>query len=55
MTAMTSPSDQRAQRAAAEKVMARDTRQRAPGAGGEIRGPRCGAVAGRSLHGAYMT
>jgi hypothetical protein len=42
--------DQRAQRAAAEKIVAVDTRQRASAAGGEIRGSRCGAVVGRALH-----
>lgn len=46
-----SHSDQRAVRAAPEKVTARETRRvGASTAGGEIRGSRCGAVAGMSLH-----
>jgi hypothetical protein len=35
----------------AEKLTVQQTRRGAPGMGGEIRDPRCGAVAGKSLHG----
>jgi hypothetical protein len=43
-------SDQRTPRAAAEKVSAQQRRRLTPGTGGAIRGPRCGAVAGTSMH-----
>ena len=36
---------------APEKLAVQQTRCGAPGMGGEIRDPRCGAVAGKSLHG----
>lgn len=35
---------------APEKLSVQQTRRSAPGMGGEIRDPRCGAVAGKSLH-----
>lgn len=41
-------SDQRSQRAAAEKVAALDTPWQQHGAGGAIRGPVCAVTAGRS-------
>ena len=44
------PFDQRSP-CAAEKVGAQETGRDAPGVGGVIRGSRCGAVAGKSVHG----
>lgn len=44
------PSEQGAARTAPEKLMGQQTRRGATLSGGAIRGQRCGAVAGTSLH-----
>lgn len=45
-----SRSDQRSAHAAPEKVAVQESRHITTPAGGAIRGRRCGAVAGKSLH-----
>lgn len=47
-------SDQGARHAGAEKVAVLDTRRYVTTAGGAIRGRRCGACAGESVHGPFM-
>lgn len=47
-------SDQGARFVSAEKVAVPDTRRFMTTAGGAIRGRRCGACAGTSVHGPFM-